>query len=52
MEPDNRIQRLTDLEETVHHLLLPFSDNSSGFSYALLLTATLMLSVLSVIFLL
>ena len=49
MEPETRIQRMTDLEETVQHLL-PFSENSSGFPYALLLTATLTLSLLSVIF--
>ncbi|MBQ3742868.1 MAG: hypothetical protein II858_03330 [Bacteroidales bacterium] len=49
MEPENRIQRMTDLDGTVAHLL-PFSENSSGFLYAILLTATLALSVLSVIF--
>ena len=41
---------MTDLDETVQHLL-PFSQSSYGFLYALLLSATLALSILSVIFL-
>ena len=49
MEPEDRTQRMTDLDGTVAHLL-PFSENSSGFLYAILLTATLALAVLSVIF--
>jgi len=49
MEPENAIRRLTDLDETVQHLL-PFSFSSSGFFYAILLLATLVLSILSVVF--
>jgi hypothetical protein len=49
MKPEDRIRPMTDLDGTVAHLL-PFSENSSGFLYAVLLTATLALSVLSVIF--
>ena len=49
MEPETRIQRLTDLDETVQHLL-PLSNSSYGFLYAILLTATLALSILSVVF--
>lgn len=49
MKPEDGIRPLTDVDGTVDHLL-PFSEHSSGFLYAILLTATLVLSVLSVIF--
>jgi len=48
MAPDTRIQQLTDTDVAVD-ILLPLS-SLSGFLYALLLTATLSLSVLSVFF--
>lgn len=48
MAHDTRIRKLTDTDVAVDLLLpIPFL---SGFLYALLLTATLALSVLSVIF--
>ncbi len=47
MEREPRMHPLTDLDVTVRHLL-PDSFTTSGFLYALLLTATLVLSVLSV----
>jgi len=48
MEREHRIQRLTEQDVAALNLLPP-SRNSSGFLYALLLAATLGLSVLSVI---
>ncbi len=48
MEPENRIRQLTDMDVAAD-ILLPDSI-LSGFLYALLLAATLSLSILSVIF--
>lgn len=47
MEHGHRIQRLTEQDVAALHLL-PLSRTSSGFLYALLLVATLGLSILSV----
>lgn len=49
MEREPRMQSLTDLDVTVRHLL-PDSFTPSGFLYAILLAATLVLSVLSVFY--
>lgn len=47
MENTNRIRRLTE-QDVADRYLLPLSQSSLGFIYALLLTATLALSILSV----
>jgi hypothetical protein len=49
MERDTRIQRWTDQDVAARNLL-PDSPSSFGFLYAVLLLATLSLSVLSVLF--
>jgi len=49
MEHETRIQRLTD-QDVAARPLLPLPHSSSGFLYAILLTATLLLSILSVFF--
>lgn len=47
MDNYNRIPTLTDLDETVEHLLPPPMSSSSCI-YSILLAATLLLSILSV----
>jgi hypothetical protein len=48
MERDTRIHSLTEQDVTARYLL-PHIRTSSGFLYAILLMATLLLSILSVI---
>ncbi|MBR3291984.1 MAG: hypothetical protein IKI66_07365 [Bacteroidales bacterium] len=49
MELENRIQRWTDQDVAARNLL-PDIPSYSGFLYAVLLVATLSLSILSVLF--
>lgn len=49
MERETRIQRLTEQDVAARNLL-PDNPSYSGFLYAFLLAATLLLSILSVVF--